>query len=53
MRRVDMYLPYHKFNLNFEELPQIDIKKLTEEYEALSKIGTFRRVGAENIATDD
>ena len=42
MRRLDLYFPYHKFSLDFEDLPQIDIKKLMDEYERLPKLKTFQ-----------
>lgn len=52
MTRLDLHLPYHRFNLDFEALPQINLKKLGDEYDRKPKIETFRR-GAGNIAVND
>lgn len=48
VRRLDTYLPYYKFRLEFDALPQIDIVKLMAEYERLAEVQTFRKSGVDN-----
>ncbi|MDA8094297.1 MAG: hypothetical protein M0T84_10375 [Betaproteobacteria bacterium] len=43
MRRLDMYYPYRRFELDFDRLPQIDVAWLAEEYDRLPDLAIYRK----------